>query len=73
MRTLHEWRPFCREDLERYLKDLAKFLRDPRFIDDDEFEEVDDFIRIIQQDKTPEYKRSCGNKLWMFYTEYLKV
>ena len=64
---------FISEDLERYRKDLAKFLRDPTYFDDDEFEELDDFIRTIQQDKTPEYKRSCGNKLWRFYTEYLKV
>lgn len=64
---------FITEDLERYRKDLAKFLRDPKFFDEDEFEEVDDFIRTIQQNKTPEYKRSCGNKLWRFYDEYLKV
>ncbi|MBU0995361.1 MAG: hypothetical protein KJ737_22930 [Proteobacteria bacterium] len=64
---------FINDDLERYRKDLAKFLRDSRFFDEDEFEEIDDFIRTIQQDKTPEYKRSCGNKLWRFYTEYLKV
>ncbi len=64
---------FITEDLERYRKDLSKFLRDPKFFDEDEFEEVDDFIRTIQQNKTPEYKRSCGNKLWRFYDEYLKV
>ena len=64
---------FITEDLERYRKDLSKFLRDPKFFDEDELEEVDDFIRTIQQNKTPEYKRSCGNKLWRFYDEYLKV
>jgi hypothetical protein len=64
---------FVSQDLDRYRKDLAKFLRDPRFFDEDEFEDIDEFIRTIQQDKTPEYKRSCGNKLWRFYTEYLKV
>jgi hypothetical protein len=64
---------FITEDLERYRKDLAKFLRDQKFFDEDEFEEVDDFIRTIQENKTSEYKRSCGNKLWRFYTEYLKV
>lgn len=64
---------FIAEDQERYRKDPAKFLRDPRYFDEDEFVEADDFIRTIQQDKTPEYKRSCGNKLWRFYTEYLKV
>lgn len=64
---------FISEDLGRYRTDLRKFLRDPKFFEEDEFEDVDDFLRDIQQDKTPEYKRSCGNKLWRFYTEYLKV
>lgn len=64
---------FISEDSDRYRKDLRKFLRDPNFFEEDEFEEVDDFIRDIQQNKSPEYKRSCGNKLWRFYTEYLDV
>ena len=64
---------FLSEDLDRYRTDLKKFLRDPRFFEEDEFEDIDDFIRDIQQNKSPEYKRSCGNKLWRFYTEYLKV
>jgi len=64
---------FISDDLDRYRRDLARFLRDPKFFDEDEFEEIDDFIRTIQQNRTPEYKRSCGNKLWRFYTEYLKV
>lgn len=64
---------FLAEDVDRYRSDLKKFLRDPRFFEEDEFEDVSDFIRDIQQNKSPEYKRSCGNKLWRFYTEYLKV
>ena len=64
---------FISEDHDRYRKDLGKFLRDPRFFEEDEFENANDFIRDIQQNKSPEYKRSCGNKLWQFYTEYLKV
>ena len=64
---------FISEDLDRYRADLAKFLRDPRFFDEDEFEDVNSFIQDIQQNLSPEYKRSCGNKLWRFYTEYLKV
>lgn len=64
---------FVSEDMERYRKDLGKFLRDPGYFDEDEFEDVDEFIRTIQQNMTPEYKRSCGNKLWRFYTDYLKV
>ena len=61
---------FLSDDLDRYHSDLRKFLSDPRFFDEDEFEDIDDFIRDIQQNKSPEYKRSCGNKLWRFYTEY---
>jgi hypothetical protein len=64
---------FINEDLDRYRADLRKFLRDPRFFEEDEFEEVDSFLKDIQDNKSPEYKRSCGNKLWRFYTEYLKV
>lgn len=64
---------FISKDLERYRTDLKKFLRDPAYFEEDEFENVDDFIRDIQQNKSPEYKRSCGNKLWRFYKEYLRV
>jgi len=64
---------FLADDVDRYRGDLKKFLKDPKFFDDDEMEDVNDFIRDIQQNKSPEYKRSAGNKLWRFYTEYLKV
>jgi len=64
---------FLSKDLDRYRADLKKFLCDPRFFETDEFEDLNDFIRDIQQDKSPEYKRSCGNKLWRFYTEYLEM
>lgn len=64
---------FLTEDLDRYRKDLKKFLKDPAFFSEDEFEDADNFIRDIQDNKSPDYKMSCGNKLWRFYTEYLKV
>lgn len=64
---------FISKDLERYRNDLKKFLHDPAYFEEDEFENVDDFIRDIQQNKSPEYKRSCGNKLWRLYTEYLGI
>lgn len=64
---------FITKDLDRYRKDLQKFLKDPKFFEEDEFEDVDNFLRDIQQNKSPEYKKSCGNKLWRFYTEYLLV
>jgi len=64
---------FLKLDLDRHRNDLRKFLRDPRFFEEIEFEDVDKFVQDIQQNKSPEYKRSCGNKLWRFYTEYLEV
>jgi len=64
---------FISKDLDRYRKDLQKFLKDPHYFEEDEFEDADGFLRDIQQNKSPEYKRSCGNKLWRFYTEYLQV
>ena len=64
---------FLKQDETRYRKDLEKFLKDPNFFEEDEFEEYTDFIKNMQENRSPEYKRSCGNKLWKFYTEYLKV
>ncbi len=64
---------FLTEDLDRYRKDLKKFLKNPKYFSEDEFEDADNFIRDIQDNKSPDYKMSCGNKLWRFYTEFLKV
>ncbi|MFL5627621.1 MAG: DUF6079 family protein [Ktedonobacteraceae bacterium] len=64
---------FMSEDYARYREDLKKFLKDRRFFEEDELEVVDDFIRELQSNKAPEYKRSCGEKLWRFYDEYLKM
>ncbi|MDT4896817.1 MAG: hypothetical protein QOH25_1894 [Acidobacteriota bacterium] len=64
---------FIAKDLDLYRPKLKKFLRDPNYWEEDEFEDVDDFIREMQENKTPDYKQSCGNKLWRFYTEYLEV
>lgn len=64
---------FLKQDEARYRKDLEKFLKDATFFEPDEFEELTDFIKNMQENRSPEYKRSCGNKLWRFYTEYLKV
>ena len=61
------------KEVDRQRNDLRKFLKDPKFFEEDEVEDVDKFIQDIQQNKSPEYKRSCGNKLWRFYTEYLDV
>lgn len=64
---------FMTQDYPRYREDLKKFLKDRRYFEEDEIEDVDDFIRELQSNKAPEYKRSCGNKLWRFYDDYLKM
>ena len=64
---------FLEYDIDRYSNDLRIFLRDSTYFEDDEFEELAEFITNMQEDRSPEYKRSCGNKLWRFYTEYLRV
>jgi hypothetical protein len=64
---------FIAEDVDLYRPKLKKFLRDPNYFEEDEFEDVDEFIRDIQENKLPDHKRSCANKLWRFYIEYLKV
>jgi len=64
---------FIETDLARYRKDLEKFLHDPKFFAAEEFESAEDFVRDIQDNRSPEYKRSRGARLWKFYTEYLHV
>jgi hypothetical protein len=64
---------FLSKDLDLYRSKLKAFLRDPNYWEEDEFEDIDDFIRDIQDNKSPDYKISCGKKLWRFYTECLQV
>jgi hypothetical protein len=64
---------FLKDDYARYRNDLKKFLHDRRFFEEDEFEDIDEFMCELQSNKAPEYKRSCGEKLWRFYDEYLKM
>ena len=60
-------------DVTIYREALQRFLNDQNYFEPDEFEDADSFLQDIQQNPSPEYKRSCGNKLWRFYTEYLGV
>ncbi len=61
------------EDTERYRKDLGKFLKDPKFFDEEEQEDLDKFLHDLRSTKSQTVRRDCGLKLWRFYTEYLKV
>jgi hypothetical protein len=61
------------QDIERYRKDLGKFLRDPKFFDEEEQEDLEKFLDDLRNNKSQTVKRDCGQKLWRFYTEYLRV
>ena len=61
------------EDFERYRRDLAKFLKDPNFFDEEAQEELTDFMNDLQNDPDPGVQRDCGQRLWDFYTRYLET
>jgi len=61
------------DDFARYQSDLAKFLRDPQFFDDEEQEELNDFLDDLRNNQDPGVQRDCGQKLWDFYDRHLKT
>lgn len=60
-------------DLDLYHKALGKFLKDPKFFDEEEQEDVDKFLDDLRHSKSQTARRDCGQKLWRFYKEYLKT
>ena len=64
---------FLKEDLQRYRIDLQKFLKDPRYFEEEEFLELDQFLEWLRTDAIPGSRKDCGQRLWRFYDEYLKV
>ncbi len=61
------------QDMERYRKDLGKFLKDPKFFDEEAQEDLEKFLHDLRSGKSQAVRRDCGEKLWRFYTEYLQV
>ena len=61
------------QDIDRYRKDWRKFLKDPKFFDEEEQEDLEKFLDDLRNSKTQTVRRDCGQKLWRFYTEYLKT
>src|SRR5262249_29057367 len=64
---------FEKDDFERYKKDLARYLKDPNFFDEEEQEDLDRFMADLRNTKKPKARRDCGDRLWRFYIDYLKV
>ena len=59
------------DDFDRYRRDLARFLQDPNYFDEEEQEEIDEFLDDLQNNPDPGVQRDCGQRLWDFYTKYL--
>ena len=64
---------FLREDFERYRRDLAKFLKDPAYFDEEKQWELEEFLNNLQNNPNPGVQRDCGQRLWDFYERYLKT
>ena len=60
-------------DFDRYRSDLASFLRDPNYFDEEEQEDIDDFLGDLQNNPDPGVQRDCGQRLWDFYVKYLET
>ena len=64
---------FMAEDFNRFKKDLAAFLKDPNYFDEEEQEDLDKFMADLRNTKKPAVRRDCGDRLWRFYRDYLKM
>jgi hypothetical protein len=60
------------EDANRYQRDLARFLKDPRYFDEEQQEELQSFLNSLRN-PDPGVQRDCGQKLWDFYERYLAI
>ena len=61
------------DDFERYRRDLAKFLKDPTYFDEEKQQELSTFLDDLQNNPDPGVQRDCGQTLWDFYDRYLKI
>lgn len=64
---------FLDNDLVRYKDDLRSYLADPKYFDDEEQEDINEFLEDLANTQDPEIQRDCGQKLWNFYKDYLGV
>ena len=64
---------FLSQDVERYSKDLQKFLQDPAYFDEEGRMTLEEFLSALQNNQDPGIQRDLGQKLWDFYDRYLKI
>jgi hypothetical protein len=61
------------DDFDRYRRDLARFLQDPNYFDEEEREDINEFLNDLQNNPDPGVQRDCGQRLWDFYIQYLNT
>jgi len=59
------------DDFELYRARLAKFLRNPKFFDEEAQEDIEAFLDDLRNNPDPAIQRDCGQRLWDFYTRDL--
>lgn len=64
---------FLKSDIDRYSRELGKFLKDPAYFDEENQESLEDFLNDLQYNHDPGVQRDCGQRLWDFYKLYLRV
>lgn len=64
---------FEKEDYDLLHKKLAAFLKDPNYFDEEEQEDLGKFMADLRNTKKPALRRDCGDRLWRFYKDYLKM
>lgn len=60
------------DDFELYRARLAKFLKNPKFFDEEAQEDIDSFLDDLRNNPDPAVQRDCGQRLWDFYKSDLK-
>ena len=61
------------DDFELYRARLAKFLKNPKFFDEEAQEDIDAFLDDLRNNPDPAVQRDCGQRLWDFYTRDLGI
>lgn len=61
------------DDFELYRSRLSKFLKNPKYFDEEAQEELEDFLDDLRNNPDPATQRDCGQRLWDFYTEDLHI
>ncbi len=59
------------DDFDLYRARLAKFLKNPKFFDEEAQEDLEAFLDDLRNNPNPAVQRDCGQRLWDFYTRDL--